>query len=79
MSGRGPVTGTGAAAEPPTHLHFTYDGCMALQCFAGHPGDEFGEHVAFVDPGDSLDALLAKVAKHRTEHGCASDNPQVTT
>jgi hypothetical protein len=56
-------------------LYFTYDGCMALQCFADDPEAEFGDTVAFVDPGDSLDSLAGKVREHQAAHGCAAQEP----
>jgi hypothetical protein len=64
---------TAPTPERAGPLHFTYDGCMALQCFADDPEAEFGETVAFVDPGDSLDFLAGKVREHQAAHGCAQE------
>jgi len=56
-----------------TTIHVISNGTYSLQCFATDPHAEFGEHVCFLDPGDSWEELAAAVAAHRAAHGCGED------
>ena len=50
----------------------TFDGDTHwLECFADDLDAEDGDLVAQVDAGTHWDELLAKVAAHQAEHGCA--------
>jgi hypothetical protein len=52
-------------------IHYTYDGCGWLECFAGDSDAEHGSAVCTVEPGDTWDDLAARVTAHQAEHGCA--------
>lgn len=55
-----------------SEIHFTYDGCGWLVCFANDPDAESGILVTTVEPGKSWDEMAAEVAAHLAEHGCGA-------
>lgn len=65
------VSGPGAAQRWHGSVRLTWsDSCLFLECFPDGP-EHPGEVIRTVGAGDSWAELLAAVALHQAEHGCA--------